>query len=790
MAVGNLIKGTSAGGLASYLLGSHDHNGDERPRADKIGGTIIGDTVKEITQEAEDLHALRPSLGKHIAHMSINFSPEDRQLTDQEQAEIGAFWAEGMGFESYAIFSHGDHEHILASRVKSDGSVVSDSNDWARSEKLIREIEQRWDLVKVEASHLLEPEKGRDHKTTLSMSEIALAEKGEPSARLELQQMLDDLLSEPVTATEFVDHLEAAGVDVRPNVASTGRLNGFSYGYEGYSFTSKTLGRSYSLKNLEAKGFSYDKNTESTRLSEALTRSKELEFSRSSTTAIERDTERRRDPEPTRTSDDAPNLSNRDANESDEVIDEASRSVQSENDSRSGQSDESNSRAEQDFEHGSVSSSAPGHELGKDAGRDAGAATGSAKSSHNDTSSKPSSGAGRGSSGMASGSPSVALETVILEGEGFEALIRFFRKWAAAWAKYQSAQEQARKLAGSGHKAQKFEPKPGSSYDNIMSFAGGGRYQKRNSEIAKQLESFGCSKFEVQAIPHKGSSLKTDSVRTVDAAGAMKLSNYLGAKNAQGYDIYVRPAALEIEGEQYGQPYVFVDDIKPADMAKLRDAGLPLAITMESSPGNFQGWIRVGSTPLKAEELTAAAKIVAKTFGGDPGSADWRHHGRLAGYTNQKPTRRQSNGYAPFVQMKAQKGHDIAPNGPALIHAARQKLEQEEAKKAKALNEAAVREEQQYQSTLRDELAGTDVYSFVSEARERLRKGEDESATDFSAALSALRKGFDRDHVKAALRACSTNLGARKGDGVDRYLEHTLDRAEDVVNSSPSLRQP
>ena len=216
MAVGNLIKGTSAGGLASYLLGSHDHNGDERPRADKIGGTIIGDTVKEITQEAEDLHALRPSLGKHIAHMSINFSPEDRQLTDQEQAEIGAFWAEGMGFESYAIFSHGDHEHILASRVKSDGSVVSDSNDWARSEKLIREIEQKWDLVKVEASHLLEPEKGRDHKTTLSMAEIALAEKGEPSARLELQQMLDDLLSEPVTATEFVDHLEAAGVDVRP----------------------------------------------------------------------------------------------------------------------------------------------------------------------------------------------------------------------------------------------------------------------------------------------------------------------------------------------------------------------------------------------------------------------------------------------------------------------------------------------------------------------------------------------------------------------------------------------
>jgi hypothetical protein len=40
-----------------------------------------------------------------------------------------------------------------------------------------------------------------------------------------------------------------------------------------------------------------------------------------------------------------------------------------------------------------------------------------------------------------------------------------------------------------------------------------------------------------------------------------------------------------------------------------------------------------------------------RRFGGDPSSADWRHFGRLAGFTNQKPTRRLDNGFAPFVRL-------------------------------------------------------------------------------------------------------------------------------------------
>lgn len=44
-------------------------------------------------------------------------------------------------------------------------------------------------------------------------------------------------------------------------------------------------------------------------------------------------------------------------------------------------------------------------------------------------------------------------------------------------------------------------------------------------------------------------------------------------------------------------------------------------------------------------------------FGGDPSSADWRHFGRLAGFTNAKPERRLPSGLPPFVRPLSASGH-------------------------------------------------------------------------------------------------------------------------------------
>jgi hypothetical protein len=48
---------------------------------------------------------------------------------------------------------------------------------------------------------------------------------------------------------------------------------------------------------------------------------------------------------------------------------------------------------------------------------------------------------------------------------------------------------------------------------------------------------------------------------------------------------------------------------------------------------------------------TRAAKLLAERYGGDLGSADWRHFGRLAGFTNPKPSRRLESGLQPFARL-------------------------------------------------------------------------------------------------------------------------------------------
>ena len=85
-------------------------------------------------------------------------------------------------------------------------------------------------------------------------------------------------------------------------------------------------------------------------------------------------------------------------------------------------------------------------------------------------------------------------------------------------------------------------------------------------------------------------------------------------------------------------------------------AGFQPALVVETSPGNFQVWLNHGRTLFDRTFSTHAAKELARRFRGDPSSADWRHFGRLAGFTNQKPNRRLQTGLPPFVRLHEGEG--------------------------------------------------------------------------------------------------------------------------------------
>jgi len=102
----------------------------------------------------------------------------------------------------------------------------------------------------------------------------------------------------------------------------------------------------------------------------------------------------------------------------------------------------------------------------------------------------------------------------------------------------------------------------------------------------------------------------------------------------------------------------------------MRRHGRHPCLVVQTSPRHLQAWIRVATSGLEPYIATAVARQLAQLYGGDPASADWRHLGRLAGFTNQKPSRRIHGGFAPWVKI-VHTGAGLAPNADALIQSGR-----------------------------------------------------------------------------------------------------------------------
>ncbi len=245
--IGKLLKGRGMRGLLDYLLAAEDQKGEIRPNVKLLGGSFAGTTARQIAQEFAVLRTLRPRLEVAVVHETLRLPPTAPEPTDEQWLEIARYWTSKMGFEAWVAIAHGDgHIHIAASRILVDGSVVSDSNDWTLSERIVRDIEKNFGLEAIRSSHLLAPARDWVQQKAPSQAQLAIGAKtGLPLPSDIVAATIDALLSKPLSVTAFVEGLEAAGIDVRPNIATTGRVSGLAYGIGGVLVTAKAKGRNY-----------------------------------------------------------------------------------------------------------------------------------------------------------------------------------------------------------------------------------------------------------------------------------------------------------------------------------------------------------------------------------------------------------------------------------------------------------------------------------------------------------------------------------------------------------------
>lgn len=258
-AMDRVSRGKGFRGVLDYLL--------EKDGGRVIGGTAASTEARWLAREFGATRQLRPDIERPVWHQSLRLPPGE-DVDDERWAEIAERYLAELGWDLektlYVVVKHKpDHIHLVASRIYLDGTLYYGRNENLKSTRITQQLEREFGLTITKG-----PEEGSAAKRP-KKAEIGQAKRtGEAPARLRLQKILDEVLAGggPVSVTDFIEELEAAGVVVRPNLSTTtGRLHGFAFHLAGHLnaqgepiwFKGSQLGKRYTWAGLQERGVEY-----------------------------------------------------------------------------------------------------------------------------------------------------------------------------------------------------------------------------------------------------------------------------------------------------------------------------------------------------------------------------------------------------------------------------------------------------------------------------------------------------------------------------------------------------
>lgn len=242
---------------------------------------------------------------------------------------------------------------------------------------------------------------------------------------------------------------------------------------------------------------------------------------------------------------------------------------------------------------------------------------------------------------------------------------------------------------------------------------------------------------------------------------------WLKAKNLAGSHVYIRPHG--------SMGLILVDDISHGTIELMKVQGVVPALVVETSPDNFQVWVRVSNTPLDFSLATQVARILAKRFNGDLASADWSHYGRLAGFTNRKPAYVDGRGYFPYSKLHSPRSGELCTDANNILSRAKRQLR---ARARKITEETQGLSSPLPTSSSRAELA---YQSLASQIEARYSPKVDYSRLDWMVVKSMLLTGYSEAEIAFSLLKHSPNLDSRKGDYQERYVARTVKAAREKI---------
>ncbi len=154
-----------------------------------------------------------------------------------------------MGFTNnpYLLVHHTDrphdHIHIVAGRVKANGSCVSDSFDYYQSLRAVRQLEKQFNLSSVQSKYT---------QNIPSVEEL-------PSINY-VKSAINELCQQTnLSVLELLRSLEAYEIRVSFHKTKNNKIRGISYHHSNKRLTGTQLGKTYTWPGLiERRNLSYD----------------------------------------------------------------------------------------------------------------------------------------------------------------------------------------------------------------------------------------------------------------------------------------------------------------------------------------------------------------------------------------------------------------------------------------------------------------------------------------------------------------------------------------------------
>ncbi len=247
-------RGKQFEGAVFYVLKTGQHHKSD-PYA--IGGNLVGALATELIEEFNQSKQLRPDIVKPVWHNSLRL-PAGESLSKDKWVMFADDYMQRMGFSEthlrcYVLHDDeaGQHIHIIASRIDlNGGKLYLGRNENLVSTRIISELEIAHNLTVTKTAPAIAPKQPKRKKLSRN-EEMLEARTSSPCPKKSLQRILDKSLIDNPDLQTFINRLGDENVIWNANVASTGKMNGFSFEYNGIEFKASQLGKKYTWSNLQ-----------------------------------------------------------------------------------------------------------------------------------------------------------------------------------------------------------------------------------------------------------------------------------------------------------------------------------------------------------------------------------------------------------------------------------------------------------------------------------------------------------------------------------------------------------